>query len=145
MLDFIVSPNMDDKLDTPCWLFGGELIGTVVRIWEFVVVVVVVDGFDEVVFSVWMIGEFGWLPLIVASALLMSSYETACVDRRKWRSNLAFCFRISSACSSFEANGAVEYRRLDGLVKSVEFSFVGEEIGDVCWLVPFVPRTMRLL
>ena len=48
------------------------------------------------------------LPFIVASALFMSSYETAWVDRLKCLSSLAFCFRISSACSSLDATGADE-------------------------------------
>ena len=65
---------MEDKFETPCWLTGGELIGTVVNIWEFVVAVVDDDDDDEgdddddgvemAVFSAWIMGEFGWLPFL---------------------------------------------------------------------------------
>lgn len=85
-------------------------------------------------------------PLIVASALFMSSYDTAWVERRKCLSSLAFCLRMSSACSSLEAIGADEYRRFDGLVRSREGLSVdvGEVTGDCC-CVPFVFGPTRRL
>ena len=119
---FLDSPNRDDNEETPCctggvltlivtawaWVDGGAVGDDDVRV-EAAAAGSGVACSDGCADDGGAVGDWAvTLPFMVASALFMSSYETAWVDRLKCLSSLAFCFRISSACSSLDATGADE-------------------------------------